>query len=63
MEPTMTRLSDNQLELFDEQGRLIGTIVRPVTPDVIGPGAEKVYLARRPAGNAPAGRPQVSHAA
>ncbi len=47
MEPRMTRTSDNQVQLFDEQGRLIGTIVRPVVAEVVGPGAEKVYLARR----------------
>ena len=50
MEPTMTRTADNQVQLFDEHGALIGTIVRPVTAEVLGPGAEKVYLARRPAG-------------
>ncbi len=47
MEPKMTRTNEGQVQLFDEQGRLIGTIVRPVVPEVIGPGAEKVYLARR----------------
>ena len=52
MEPTMTRTADNQVQLFDEHGALIGTIVRPVTAEVLGPGAEKVYLARRPAGHA-----------
>ncbi|HET8771720.1 MAG TPA: hypothetical protein VFM71_12120 [Gemmatimonadaceae bacterium] len=47
----MTRTADNQVQLFDEHGALIGTIVRPVTTEVLGPGAEKVYLARRPAGH------------
>jgi hypothetical protein len=47
MEPTMTRTTGEQVQLYDEQGRLLGTIVRPVTPQVLGPGAEKVYLARR----------------
>jgi hypothetical protein len=47
MEATMTRTAGEQVQLYDEQGRLIGTIVRPVTPQVLGPGAEKVYLARR----------------
>ena len=52
MEPTMTRTADNQVQVFDEHGALIGTIVRPVTAEVLGPGAEKVYLARRPTGKA-----------
>lgn len=47
MESTMTRTQDDQVQLFDDEGRLIGTITRPVTRDVLGPGAEKVYLARR----------------
>ena len=34
------------LELFDDSGRLIGVIARPVRPDVLGPGREKVYLSR-----------------
>lgn len=46
MEPIMQRTPDNLVNLFDDKGNLIGTIVRPVTRDVLGPGAEKVYLAR-----------------
>lgn len=47
MEPTMKRIADNQVQLYDDQGQLIGTIVRPVVAQVTGPGAEKVYLARQ----------------
>lgn len=48
MEPTVTRTSDTRIELFDAHGRLIGSIVRPVERDApLGPGREKVYLARR----------------
>jgi hypothetical protein len=47
MEPRMTRTSDDQIQLYDDNGRLIGVIRRPVVPDVLGPGREKVYLARR----------------
>ncbi|MFN0099368.1 MAG: hypothetical protein ACKVS7_11880 [Gemmatimonadaceae bacterium] len=43
----MTRISDNQVQLFDDQGRLIGVIRRPMDREVFGPGREKVYLARR----------------
>ncbi len=41
------RLSDNQIQLFDDHGTLIGVIRRPVEPEVLGPGREKVYLSRR----------------
>jgi hypothetical protein len=50
MEPnTMTRKSDknSRIELLDADGRLIGTITRPVETEALGPGREKVYLARR----------------
>lgn len=47
MEPTVKRNSESRIELFDANGRLIGTITRPVEPEVVGPGREKVYLARR----------------
>jgi hypothetical protein len=47
MEPTVKRTSDSRVDLFDANGRLIGTISRPVAADVLGPGREKVYLARR----------------
>jgi hypothetical protein len=47
MEPTMTRTADGQIQLYDDKGRLIGVITRPVVTDVLGPGREKVYLARR----------------
>lgn len=32
--------------VFDDAGRLIGAIRRPVEPNPIGPGREKVYLDR-----------------
>ncbi len=57
MEPTVPRSPDKpQIQLLDERGRVIGVITRPVDPEVLGPGREKVYLAR--------GRPEhTSHAA
>jgi hypothetical protein len=63
METTMTRTTDNQVQLYDDQGRLIGTIVRPVTREVLGPGAEKVYLARRSQGQGAAHDRTAQHAA
>lgn len=63
MTSTMKRTSDDQIELFDDQGHLIGTIIRPVTTEVLGPGAEKVYLARRESRpGSPSGHPK-RHAA
>lgn len=47
MEPKVMRNSKEQVELYDERGRLIGVITRPVVKDPVGPGREKVYLARR----------------
>lgn len=49
MEPTVKRTESDLVQLFDEQGRLIGAIVHAIVEPVTGPGAEKVYLARRPA--------------
>jgi hypothetical protein len=46
----MTRISHNRIEIFDTDGKLVGVIVRPVEP-ALGPGREKVYLARREALN------------
>ena len=47
MEPDVKRSTDKQqVQVLDEQGRVIGVISRPVSPDVLGPGREKVYLAR-----------------
>jgi len=58
MTTTTNRQTAKQIELYDEQGRLIGVITRPVVGDVLGPGREKVYLSR------PARRPRItSHAA
>ncbi len=46
----MTRISHNGIEIFDADGKLVGVIVRPVEPTTaLGPGREKVYLARRDA--------------
>ena len=42
----MTRPLEDRVPLYDDVGHLIGTIMRPVTPGVLGPGSEKVYLAR-----------------
>ncbi len=48
MEPTVPRSSDKpQIQILDERGRVIGVITSPVEPEVLGPGREKVYLARR----------------
>ncbi len=47
MEPTVQRTSSSRVDLFDTNGRLIGSITRPIAQDVLGPGREKVYLARR----------------
>jgi hypothetical protein len=49
LEPPMTRTSHNRIEIFDADGKLVGVIVRPVEPTALGPGREKVYLARRDA--------------
>jgi hypothetical protein len=47
MESTMKRIADDpRIEVLDERGRVIGVITRPVAPEVLGPGREKVYLAR-----------------
>jgi hypothetical protein len=46
----MTCISHNRIEIFDTDGKLVGVIVRPVEPtSALGPGREKVYLARRDA--------------
>jgi len=56
MEPTETtvkRIPDGpQVQILDETGRTIGVITRPVAPEVLGPGREKVYLSRRPTSRA-----------
>lgn len=49
MEITVKRIPDGpQLQLLDDEGRVIGVITRPIEPEVLGPGREKVYLARGP---------------
>jgi hypothetical protein len=45
-EPKMTRTDGGSLCLFDERGRLIGTVDRPSQREPLGPGRETVYLAR-----------------
>jgi hypothetical protein len=51
-EPRMTQVTGGSLRLFDERGRLIGTIDRPVQHDPLGPGRATVYLARPAQGDA-----------
>ena len=44
----MPRMAHNRIEIFDADGKLVGVIVRPIEPtSALGPGCEKVYLARR----------------
>jgi hypothetical protein len=58
MEPTVKRYPEKQqVQILDEHGRVIGIISRPVEAEILGPGREKVYLSRRPAGE------RTSHAA
>lgn len=45
-DPKMTRTDGGSLCLFDERGRLIGTIDRPSQREALGPGRATVYLAR-----------------
>ena len=47
MEPNVKRISQEQVQLTDEQGQVIGVISAPIEAEVLGPGREKVYLARR----------------
>lgn len=42
-----SKSTQSRVEIFDAHGRLIGIITKPVAPEVLGPGREKVYLARR----------------
>ncbi|MBX3133178.1 MAG: hypothetical protein KF689_07320 [Gemmatimonadaceae bacterium] len=48
MTTNVKRNSDSRIDLFDAHGQLIGSISRPVEPEALGPGREKVYLARCP---------------
>jgi hypothetical protein len=58
MEPNVQRnLEKQQVQVLDEQGRVIGVISRPVEAEMLGPGREKVYLSRRLTGD------RTSHAA
>ena len=46
--PVKKNPEKKQVTIYDENGRLIGVISGPVAPkDALGPGREKVYLARR----------------
>lgn len=47
METTVKKTLESRIDLFDAHGRLIGSIERPVEAEILGPGREKVYLARR----------------
>jgi len=49
MTKPVARISDSRIDVYDADGHLIGTISRPVDREALGPGREKVYLARRPA--------------
>lgn len=54
MMPNVKRTTDQQqLQLLDDDGRVIGVISRPVEVDALGPGREKVYLQRRPPARSP----------
>ena len=46
-EPITMKSNSGSLTVFDDGGRLIGTIERPVAGEPFGPGREKVFLARR----------------
>lgn len=50
MEPIVKRTTETRIDIFDVHGRLIGSITRPVAAEILGPGREKVYLARRTPG-------------
>ncbi len=53
----MTRIAHHRIEVFDVDGKLVGVIIRPMEPTtVLGPGREKVYLARREASVGRGGR-------
>ena len=45
-QPRLTLTTGGTLCVFDDRGRLIGTITRPVAREPLGAGREKVYLAR-----------------
>jgi hypothetical protein len=45
-ELSMTSIMDASLRVFDERGRLVGTIQYPVCRDPLGPGRETVFLVR-----------------
>lgn len=45
--PIVINNPDATLAVLDDRGTMLGTIVRPTQLDPLGPGREKVYLARR----------------
>ncbi len=45
-EPIMTKTNGGSLCLFDDSGRFLGTVARPVERDPVGPGRDTVYLER-----------------
>jgi hypothetical protein len=45
-DPRIVVTSGGTFCLFDESGRLVGTIERPVERNPVGAGRETVYLAR-----------------
>ena len=51
-DPRIIVTSGGTFCLFDDEGRLVGTITRPVAHDPVGAGRETVYLARASAANA-----------
>jgi hypothetical protein len=45
-DPRIVVTSGGTVCLYDEAGRFVGTITRPVDRQPVGPGREKVFLAR-----------------
>jgi hypothetical protein len=44
--PRTTQTSGEALRVFDERGKVIGTIDQPLQRDALGPGRATVYMAR-----------------
>ncbi len=47
METAMPRPTHSRLEILDANGKVVGIIIGPIDAQGLGPGREKVYLARR----------------
>ena len=45
-DPRIIVTSGGTFCLYDDEGRFIGTITRPIERQPVGPGRETVYLAR-----------------